>query len=88
MSLKQPSLNWPYNWTKDSARQRSTAQKTFYDPPKPPRVVPDEEGDPRELRVCIICGNFLEDDDAGEEVVNSEDCTETATLCRNHRPKE
>lgn len=50
--------------------------------------VPEQEeavDELRELRTCILCTNLLDDDDPGEEVVNSEDCTEHAVTCRGCR---
>lgn len=48
-----------------------------------PRVKETDHDEPRELRTCILCKNFLEDDDPGGDVVNSEDCEQHAIICKS-----
>jgi hypothetical protein len=46
----------------------------------------DEEPDvPRELRSCVLCNAFLDDDDPGQDVIHSEDCDISAVVCRRCR---
>lgn len=50
--------------------------------------IPDKEnepGEPRELRSCVLCEQFLEDDDAGGDVVDPEHSEQHAYLCAKCR---
>lgn len=44
-----------------------------------------EPEEPRELRTCLMCQQFLEDDDPGQDVINSEDYDDVRCVCRNCR---
>lgn len=35
----------------------------------------------RELRTCVLCSNFLDDDDVGQDLVHAEDPEEHGVLC-------
>lgn len=48
-------------------------------------IKPQEPEEPRELRTCILCQQFLDDDDPGQDVVNSEDYADVRCVCRNCR---
>lgn len=39
--------------------------------------------EPRELRSCVICESFLENDDEGEPVTHSEGELDDGVVCRN-----
>lgn len=45
----------------------------------------EEPEEPRELRSCVLCEEFLDGDDPGQSVVNAEDYLERGCICSRCR---
>jgi hypothetical protein len=48
--------------------------------------IPNKDADTderRELRSCILCEQFLDDDDPGGEAIDEEDCSQRGHICKS-----